>query len=133
VNIEAAALRTLEIARANAEAWRADATPDMSLAHLESMWARWPHEGSPTKRCRWLGWMQATVVAMAGPAVTLEDMKRVNLDCADDPAPGPGTTKPEDRAAMVAAAREAISRGGPDAAEAAVDAVLAILAKGGTS
>lgn len=72
---------TLALARLHAASWR-DLGPDMSLAHLEDMVTRWPVDGSGSKQGRWLGWMQATVVA-ACPAETLEDMKQINLVFAD--------------------------------------------------
>lgn len=72
----------MTVARANRENWQATTCPEMTLAHIEDMWTRWSDEMSPTKKCRWLGWMQATVVAMAYPHVTLELFKQVNMDCA---------------------------------------------------
>jgi hypothetical protein len=87
MNIEAAALKTLELALEEAVKGPLRETPGLSLAHVEDMWARWPHDGSATKRCRWLGWMQATVVAMTEGRVGLEEMKAINLACSEDPAP----------------------------------------------
>lgn len=87
MNIEAAALKTLELALEEAAKGPLRETPGLSLAHVEDMWARWPHDGSATKRCRWLGWMQAAVVAMTDGRVGLEEMKAINLACSDDPAP----------------------------------------------
>ena len=95
MNIEAAALKTLEIARAEAARGPLRETAGLSLAHVEDMWARWPHQGSATKRCRWLGWMQAAVVAMTDGRVGLEAMKAINLACADDAVPD--LTGPEAR------------------------------------
>lgn len=87
MNIEAAALKTLELALEEAVKGPLRETPGLSLAHVEDMWARWPHDGSATKRCRWLGWMQAAVVAMTDGRVGLEEMKAINLACSEDPAP----------------------------------------------
>ena len=87
MNIEAAALKTLELALQEAVRGPLRETPGLSLAHVEDMWARWPHDGSATKRCRWLGWMQAAVVAMTDGRVGLEEMKAINLACSEDPAP----------------------------------------------
>lgn len=87
MDIDGAARATLELARKHADAWRDPPLPEMSLDHLEGMMKRWPHDGSATKQCRWLGWMQATVVAMAAPHVTLEDMKRINAAHARDISP----------------------------------------------
>ena len=112
MDIEKAALRTLEVARAAAAEGPLRETPGLSLSHVEDMWARWPHTGSATKRCRWLGWMQAAVVAMTDGRVGLEEMKAINLACADDPAP---------------------DLDGPEAREGAIlawDAVLALIEAG---
>lgn len=87
MNIEKAALKTLEIAQAAAEEGPLRETPGLTFAHIQDMWARWPHDGSPTKRCRWLGWMQAAVVAMTEGRVGLEEMKAINLACSEDPVP----------------------------------------------
>ena len=100
MNIEAAALKTLEIARAEAARGPLRETPGLSLAHVEDMWARWPHQGSATKRCRWLGWMQAAVVAMTEGRVGLEEMKAINLACADDPVPDLGGPEAREGAAL---------------------------------
>lgn len=100
MNIEKAALRTLEIARAAAAEGPLRETPGLSLAHVEDMWARWPHQGSATKRCRWLGWLQAAVVAMTDGRVGLEEMKAINLACADDPVPDLGGPEEKEGAAL---------------------------------
>jgi hypothetical protein len=100
MNIEAAALKTLEIARAEAARGPLRETPGLSLTHVEDMWARWPHQGSATKRCRWLGWMQAAVVAMTDGRVGLEEMKAINLACAEDPAPDLGGREAKEGAAL---------------------------------
>jgi hypothetical protein len=99
MNIEAAALKTLELALEEAVKGPLREIPGLSLAHVEDMWARWPHDGSPTKRCRWLGWMQAAVVSMTEGRVGLEEMKAINLACSDDPGPDPAS--PEARQATV--------------------------------
>lgn len=114
MNIEAAALKTLELVLQESTKGPLRETPGLTLAHVEDMWARWPHDGSPTKRCRWLGWMQAAVVAMTEGRIGLEQMKAINLACADDPAP---------------------DLGGPEAREGAVLAWGAVLAliEAGTS
>jgi hypothetical protein len=62
-------------------------TPGLTFAHIEDMWARWPHGGSETKRCRWLGWMQASVVAMTDGRIGLDEMKAINFACSEDPVP----------------------------------------------
>lgn len=93
MNIEAAALKTLELALQEAVRGPLRETPGLSLAHVEDMWARWPHDGSATKRCRWLGWMQAAVVAMTDGRVGLDEMKAINLACSDDPAPDLGSSE----------------------------------------
>jgi hypothetical protein len=76
MNTLAARDATMAMARLHAASW---------LAHLEDMVARWPVDGSGSKQGRWLGWMQATVVA-ACPAVTLEDMKQINMLWSEDPS-----------------------------------------------
>lgn len=85
MDIEAAARMTLELAREHARNGPLREIPGLSLDHVEDMMARWPVDGSPTKRCRWLGWMQASVVAMTEGRATLEDMKEINRICAADP------------------------------------------------
>jgi hypothetical protein len=100
MNIEKAALKTLEVARAAAAEGPLRETPGLSLSHVEDMWARWPHNGSPTKRCRWLGWLQAAVVAMTEGRVGLEEMKAINLACADDPAPDLGAPEAREGAIL---------------------------------
>lgn len=99
MNIEAAALKTLELALQEAVRGPLRETPGLSLAHVEDMWARWPHDGSATKRCRWLGWMQAAVVAMTDGRVGLDEMKAINLACSDDPAPDLGSPEAREGAA----------------------------------
>jgi hypothetical protein len=101
MNIEAAALKTLKLAHTHAAQGPLREIPGLSLSHMEDMWARWPVDGSRTKRCRWLGWMQAAVVAMTDGRVGLEDMKVINLACAQDPAPD--LTGPEAREGAVLA------------------------------
>ena len=71
-----------EALRQTAEiAAQADDMPEggeLGRAHIVGMLDR--IEGfSPSKLGRWLGWAQAAVVA-AG-AATLEDMKRINMEC----------------------------------------------------
>jgi hypothetical protein len=100
MNIEAAALKTLELALQEVAKGPLRETPGLTLAHVEDMWARWPHSGSSTKRCRWLGWMQAAVVAMTEGRVGLEEMKAINLACADDPAPDLGGPEAREGAAL---------------------------------
>jgi hypothetical protein len=101
MNIEAAALKTLKLAHTHAAQGRVREIPGLSLSHVEDMWARWPVDGSPTKRCRWLGWMQAAVVAMTEGRASLEEMKAINLACAQDPAPD--LTSPEAREGAILA------------------------------
>lgn len=84
MDIDAAARMTLELAREQARTGPLKEIPGLSLAHVEDMMARWPVDGSPTKRCRWLGWMQAAVVAMTEGRVGLDHMKAINKACADD-------------------------------------------------
>lgn len=83
MNVDGAAKETMELAERLAPYWRKDHAPEMSLEHLRGMMDRWSPELSETKRCRWLGWMQATVVAMTAPHCTLEDMKQISKKYAD--------------------------------------------------
>jgi hypothetical protein len=101
MNIEAAALKTLELALEEANKGSLREIPGLNLTHVEDMWARWPHDGSPTKRCRWLGWMQAAVVAMTEGRVGLEDMKAIKLACAGDPVPDLGGPEAKEGAVLV--------------------------------
>jgi hypothetical protein len=117
MNIEAAALKTLELALEEAVNGPLRETPGLSLAHVEDMWARWPHDGSATKRCRWLGWMQAAVVAMTDGRVGLEKMKAINLDCSEDPVPDLSSPEAREGAALAWGAVLALIEAGtsPDA------------------
>lgn len=88
MDIESAARKTIDLARKHAYLAAAYKVPGLTLSHIEDMWARWPIDGSETKRCRWLGWMQACVVAMTEGVVTLEDMKAINqAHAAGEPEP----------------------------------------------
>lgn len=60
--------------------------PDKSLStdHLSAMLSVMEEgEFSEGKMGRWLGWMQASAVAMHAPLITLEDMKNINRKWAD--------------------------------------------------
>lgn len=51
----------------------------MRYFHLEKMILEMEkNEMSESKMGRWLGWMQASAVALLHPAVSLEDMKEIN-------------------------------------------------------
>jgi hypothetical protein len=61
-------------------------TPELDFPHLEDMLRRAElaasGQGEPMsegKMGRWLGWMQASVVAMAEGALRLEHMKNINM------------------------------------------------------
>lgn len=132
MNIEAAALKTLELALQEAVRGPLRETPGLSLAHVEDMWARWPHDGSATKRCRWLGWMQAAVVAMTDGRVGLDEMKAINLACSEDPAPDLGSPEAREGAALAWGAVIALLESGtsPDAIAAIARGNLATLRDG---
>ena len=83
MDINKAALLTWNVAYLQMNNWREPPCHEMSFAHIESMWLRWPTLTSDTKKCRWLGWMQATIVAMTFPHVGLEVMKNINKECSD--------------------------------------------------
>lgn len=61
--------------------------PEIGIVHLEDMLKR-AEEGVATgdfnygKQCRWLGWMQACVVASG--AANLDDMKNINMKNSDN-------------------------------------------------
>lgn len=67
----------------HAQNYKSPAIKELSLAHLEEMERQVNQDPSMSygKLCRWLGWMQAAVVA-SGVAV-LEDMKDINRGRAD--------------------------------------------------
>ncbi len=83
MNIDRAAKLTRNVAYLQRNNWRDTPCPEMTFAHIDSMWRRWSDNMSETKKCRWLGWMQATVVAMTYPFTNLETMKQINRDCAE--------------------------------------------------
>ena len=56
--------------------------PETGFAHLTEMLRTMEAgEFSEGKMGRWLGWMQACVVAASNGTLTLEDMKQVNRSC----------------------------------------------------
>jgi hypothetical protein len=75
------------IALAKSKGLHLTRVPELSMTHLEGMLARIesdPDRFSPSKLGRWLGWAQAAVVSW-GDGITMEDMKRINLDNRDEP------------------------------------------------
>lgn len=69
---------TLELAVASAMP-EGSAEDPLSLAHMRTMEARLRNANvSEGKLGRWLGWMQAALVA-ADVGVTLEDVKMINM------------------------------------------------------
>lgn len=73
---------TIDLAGTHKKHWREHPCKEMSFEHVEDMMERIDHENmSDTKLCRWLGWMQATVVVMTYPHTTLETMKNINKGC----------------------------------------------------
>lgn len=52
----------------------------MSFEHLAHMWHQWSDDMSDGKKHRWLGWMQATIIAMTYPNANLLGMKMINRD-----------------------------------------------------
>lgn len=55
----------------------------LTVKHLEGMLERVEKDSniSEAKMGRWLGWMQAVLVAMSPKEFTLEDMKALNKSC----------------------------------------------------
>lgn len=75
---------TFNIAYLQRGNWRRPPCPELSFEHIALMASRVDcEEMSDTKKCRWLGWMQATVVAMTYPYTSLETMKNLNRECTD--------------------------------------------------
>lgn len=81
MDVDRAARLTRNVALLQKKNWRTPTCPEMSFEHIEGMMSRWSGDMSPGKKNRWLGWMQATVVAMTYPYTSLETMKRINKDC----------------------------------------------------
>lgn len=77
MDMKRAAERTLELARRHEDKWAAP-DPSLDLDHLRGMLDRWP-DHSPAKAGRWLGWLQAAVVASLPDQVDLDDMKHINV------------------------------------------------------
>lgn len=79
--MRAAAERTLLLARDRGlDMVECQETPEFEYCHLEQMLARWDagEVTSEGKAGRWLGWMQAAVVALGCGDVTVEEMKTIN-------------------------------------------------------
>lgn len=93
MNILKAAQRTANVAHLQRRNWRDAVCPELSYDHIIEMNMEMQSGQtimSDTKLCRWLGWMQATVVAQTYPYTDLSVMKLINKECADDP-----TVRPE--------------------------------------
>lgn len=83
MNMIAAAQETLERAAAAGMANVSSDIPELDFPHLQKMLATMLEGNmSEAKVGRWLGWMQAAVVA-ADIGLTLEDMKQINMGWAD--------------------------------------------------
>jgi len=85
MNIDRAGQLTRNVAFQQKNNWREAPCKEMTYEHIEDMWFRWSRDSksmSDTKKCRWLGWMQATIVAATYPYTDLEVMKNINKDCA---------------------------------------------------
>lgn len=90
MNVLEAAKATVYLARAKDMGLSINEELDdsLTLQHLEEMLVKMNAGGmSYGKMCRWLGWMQAAVVASG--VATLEDMKRLNEAWSKDPEPDP--------------------------------------------
>lgn len=76
---------TANIAELQWRNWRIPACPELSYEHIQEMNDKIQDpesEMSDTKIGRWLGWMQAAVVAQTYPYTSLETMKNLNKECA---------------------------------------------------
>ncbi len=83
MNMIAAAEATLELAREREMDMLSSDVPELDFPHLQEMFDKMKSgEMSEGKLGRWLGWMQAAVVA-AQIGITLEDMKNINKQFAD--------------------------------------------------
>lgn len=83
MNMIGAAEKTMELAKAHDMELLSSDIPELDFPHLQEMLEKMKDgDMSPTKLGRWLGWMQAAVVA-AQIGITLEDMKNINKQFAD--------------------------------------------------
>lgn len=80
MNIDKAMLETIELMERHKDQWRDDLhVKGFSIDHMHSMKARWSDDMSDTKKCRWLGWMQAVVCVCLHPTVDLDTVKEINM------------------------------------------------------
>lgn len=84
MDLDRAMRQTIMLAENSKTPWVPKGVPELSFVHIADMRDRWERDidkMSDTKKSRWLGWMQAAVVANLYPVVTLEDMKQINKSC----------------------------------------------------
>jgi hypothetical protein len=82
-----AARRTLELAVSKGYDSVTSDMPELDHAHCSVMvetMAGSEREWSEGKMGRWLGWLQAACVFGTDGAISLEDCKRINMECAED-------------------------------------------------
>ena len=87
MDMVAAARDTLALAREHDLDDISSDTEELDYPHLVQMLHEMeskPEKFSPAKMGRWLGWMQAAVVAQSCGAISLEDMKQINKNNAND-------------------------------------------------
>lgn len=85
MNQIAAMKETLDFARIAGMDVLSSDIPEVDFPHLHDMYERVIHAEEPMSEAkigRWLGWIQACVVA-AGIGLSLEDMKEINMRWAD--------------------------------------------------
>lgn len=82
MNMIEAARRSMALAENYSECFGI-APDECGIEHLRDMMKSIEHsEMSESKRARWLGWMQASIVFACAPYVTLDNMKAINRGCA---------------------------------------------------
>lgn len=88
MNMIAAMRETVELARTRGMPTMSSDNPDLDFPHLEDMCRMMEENNSPQgggfsegKQGRWLGWVQAAIVAT--DIATLDDMKAINKKWAD--------------------------------------------------
>lgn len=63
--------------------WQDQGVPGFGYRHILDMNDRWSDSMSDTKKCRWLGWMQAVACVSLPGHFDLETMKQMNKRHAD--------------------------------------------------
>ena len=71
---------SMELARNRGLDHKLSGTPETDYMHLQGMFKRAQEISNRDKLNRWLGWMQASIVASSQGTITLDDMKQINRD-----------------------------------------------------